>query len=420
MKKLLLILCREYRMRLRRPSFWVLTLLVPVVLAVLYALPVLAAQKSARQATVLVVDQTGLFEGALVSNDEVHFHAIPSLEYARREAGKNDLILFIPMRETTIPRDAFLYYRGGSPSVALQSTVDGQLQTLLRNAILEDVYQVEPSVYHSVESTNIKLHTQDAGSGKESFARVKTVVAVVLALLMVLALVLFGVQVMRSVQEEKQNRVAEVLASSVRPLQLLVGKVAGVALVAVTQLVLWIALTALAVSGVQASAPDLFEQARLQQQQHSLATKGVEATVQYDTPVQLVDETVRGLTAIQVPLVAAMFLLFFLLGYLLYGSLLAALAARLDSDADALQWVLLMALPLFAVLRLTPLLLRNPAGALGTWLSLVPFTAPAAVMLRLPFGLPTWQVLVSVLMLLVIFTAAALLAARTYRRHLVR
>ncbi|MBR5092760.1 MAG: ABC transporter permease [Bacteroidales bacterium] len=420
MKKLLLILCREYRMRLRRPSFWVLTLLVPVVLAVLYALPVLAAQKGARQATVLVVDQTGLFEGALVSSDEVHFHAMPSLEYARREAGKDDLILFIPLRETTIPRDAFLYYHGGSPSVALQSTVDGQLQTLLRNAILEDVYQVEPSVYHSVESTNIKLHTQDAGSGKESFAGVKTVVAVVLAMLMVLALVLFGVQVMRSVQEEKQNRVAEVLASSVKPLQLLVGKVTGVALVAVTQLVLWIALTALAINGVQASAPDLFAQAREQQEHRALATKGVEATAQYDTPVQLVDETVRGLTAIQVPLVAAMFLLFFLLGYLLYGALLAALAARLDSDADALQWVLLLVLPLFAVLILTPLLLQNPSGALGVGFTLVPFTAPAAVMLRLPFGLPAWQVGLSVLLTLLLFAAAALLAARTYRRHLVR
>ena len=420
MKKLLLILCREYRMRLRRPSFWVLTLLVPVVLTVLYALPVLAAQKGVRQAKVLVVDQTGLFEGALVSSDEVHFHSMPSLEYARREAGKNDLILFIPLRETTIPRDAFLYYRGGSPSVALQSTVDGQLQTLLRNAILEDVYQVEPSVYHSVESTNIKLHTQDAGSGKESFAGVKTVVAVVLAVLMVLALVLFGVQVMRSVQEEKQNRVAEVLASSVKPLQLLVGKVAGVALVAVTQLVLWIALTALAISGVQASAPDLFAQAREQQEHRALATKGVEATAQYDTPVQLVDETVRGLTAIQVPLVAAMFLLFFLLGYLLYGALLAALAARLDSDADALQWVLLLVLPLIAVLILTPLLLRNPSGALGVGFTLVPFTAPAAVMLRLPFGLPAWQVGLSVLLTLLLFAAAALLAARIYRRHLVR
>lgn len=420
MKKLLLILCREYRMRLRRPSFWVLTLLVPVVLAILYALPVLAAQKAAKQATVLVVDQTGLFEGALVSTDEVHFHTMPSLDYARREAGKDDLILFIPLRETTIPRDAFLYYRGGSPSVALQSMVDNQLQTLLRNAILEDVYQVEPSVYHSVESTNIKLHTQDAGSGKESFAQVKTVVALVLAVLMVLALVLFGVQVMRSVQEEKQNRVAEVLASSVRPLQLLVGKVAGVALVAVTQLVLWIALTALAISGVQASAPDLFAQAREQQEHRALATKGVEATAQYDTPVQLVDETVRGLTAIQVPLVAAMFLMFFLLGYLLYGALLAALAARLDSDADALQWVLLMALPLFAALIITPLLLQNPSGTLGTWFTLVPFTAPAAVMLRLPFGLPAWQVGVSVLLLLLLFAASTLLAARTYRRHLVR
>ena len=420
MKKLLLILGREYRMRLRRPSFWVLTLLVPVVLAILYALPVLAAQKAAKQATVLVVDQTGLFEGALVSTDEVHFHTMPSLDYARREAGKDDLILFIPMRETTIPRDAFLYYNGGSPTTALQSTIDGQLQVLLRNAILEDVYQLEPSVYHSVESTNISLHTQDAASGKESFAGVKTVVAVVLTVLMVLALVLFGVQVMRSVQEEKQNRVAEVLASSVRPLQLLVGKVTGVALVAVTQLVLWVALTALAISDVQASAPDLFNQAREQQEHRALATKGVEATAQYDTTVQLVDETVRGLTAIQLPLVAAMFLLFFLLGYLLYGSLLAALAARLDSDADALQWVLLLVLPLFAVLILTPLLLNNPSGALGVGFTLVPFTAPAAVMLRLPFGLPAWQAGLSMLLLLLLFAASALLAARTYRRYLVR
>lgn len=420
MKKLLLILGREYRMRLRRPSFWVLTLLVPVVLAILYALPVLAAQKAAKQATVLVVDQTGLFEGVLVSTDEVHFHTMPSLDYARREAGKDDLILFIPMRETTIPHDAFLYYGSSSPSPALQSQVDNQLQMLLRNAILEDVYQLEPSVYHSVESTRIKLHTQDAASGKESFVGVKTVVAVVLAVLMVLALVLFGVQVMRSVQEEKQNRVAEVLASSLRPVQLLVGKVTGVALVAVTQLVLWIALTALAVSGVQASAPDLFNQAREQQEHRALATKGVEATAQYDTTVQLVDETVRGLTAIQLPMVAAMFLLFFLLGYLLYGSLLAALAARLDSDADALQWVLLLVLPLFAVLILTPLLLNNPSGALGVGFTFVPFTAPAAVMLRLPFGLPTWQAGLSMLLLLLLFAASALLAARTYRRHLVR
>ena len=418
MKKLMLILRREYLLRLRRPSFWVLTLLVPVVLAILYALPVIAAQKSAQQATVLVVDQTGLFEGALVSTDEVHFHTMPSLDYARQQAGKDDLVLFIPMRETTIPRDAFLYYSGSSPSSTLQSTVDGQLQTLLRNAILEDVYQVEPSVYHSVETTNIKLHTQEAGSGKESFVRVKTVVAVVLAILLTLTIVLFSLQMMRSVQEEKQNRVAEVLASTVKPVQLLVGKISGVALTALTQTVLWIVLTTLCIQGIQSTAPDLFAQAREQQEHRSLATKGVAATAQYDNPVQLVDETVRGLTAIHLPLVAGMFLLYFLLGFLLYGALLAALASRLDNDADALQWALLTALPLFAVLILTPLLLHDPSGRLASWLTVIPFTAPVASMLRLPFGLPTWQTILGIALLLITFSAAAWIAARSYRRHL--
>lgn len=418
MKKLLLILGREYRMRLRRPSFWVLTLLVPVVLAVLYALPVVAAQKGAKQVRVMVVDQTGLFSGALVSTDEVHFHSMPSLDYAEKQSGKDDMILFIPMRETTIPHDAFLYYRGASPSVTLQNTVTEQLQTLLHNAILEDVYQVEPAVYHSVENTRLRLHTQDAASGKESFPRVKNIVALALATLMTLALVLFGVQVMRSVQEEKQNRMAEVMASTVKPLQLLVGKIAGVALVALTQIVLWVALTLLAINGIQSTAPELFAQAREQQQQRTLATKGVEATAQYENPVLLVDETVRGLTAIQLPLVTSMFLIYFLLGYLLYGALLAALASRLESDADALQWSLLTASPLFIVLILTPLLLKEPASTGGILLTWIPLTAPAAAMMRLPFGIPTWQVIVSVFLLILSFVLASIAAARSYRRHL--
>ena len=420
MKRLLIILRREYALRLRKPSFWVLTALIPVVLAVLYALPVVTAQHSAERATVLVVDQTGLFEDNLQSTLEVGFKPMPSLEYAKQHADKRDLILFIPLRETTIPRDAFLYYHGDSPSLALQSMVDGQLQTLLRNAILEDVYEVEPSVYHSVETTNIRLHTLDGATGHESHARVKTVVAFVLATLMVLALLLFGVEVMRSVQEEKQNRVAEVLGTTVRPVQLLVGKVAAVALVAVTQLVLWIVLTALCIKGIQTSAPEMFAQARVQQEVQSLATKGAEATAQYNSHVQLVDETVQGLVAIRLPLVAATFLLFFILGYLLYGSLLAALAARLDSDADALQWTLLVGAPLLIVLILSTFIMKAASGTLSIWLTLVPFTAPAATMLRLPFGLPLWQVGVSAGLMLLCFAAAAWLAARTYRRYLVR
>lgn len=421
MKKLLLILSREYRLRLRRPSFWVLTLLVPLLLAALYALPVVVASGEKEQAEVLVVDETGLFENGLRPTPEVSFRRMPSLDYARRTMDTSDrvaAILFIPMREFTIPRDAFFYHRSSTPPLALQSLVDSQLQMLLRNAIIEGVYHLEPSVYHSVESTNIRLHPHDAVTGRESFARVKSVLAVVLAALMVLALIVFGVQVMRSVREEKNSRVVEVVIASVRPLQLLVGKVVAVSLAALTQLALWVVLTALAVSLVRSSNPDLFAYAEQQLEAPSVASKGTEATLQYAAPLSLPDEAMQGLAAVDLPTVAALFALFFLLGLMLYGALLAALASRLDPDADTLQWTLVAASPMLLVLVLAPWLLQQPAGTLAQCFTLIPFTAPAAAMLRLPFGIGTLQLALAVLLLLASFFLAALLAARTYRRHL--
>lgn len=416
MKKVWLIIRRELRLRMRKPSFWVLTLLVPVVLAALYALPVMATQRTGHAQTVLVVDQTGLFAPGLQSTADVHFREMPSFDYARdhRADGEN-LILFIPLRETTLPREATLFYFDyHTPSLAVQSTVDNQLQLLLRNAIMEDVYGLSPEERHSVESSHVRLTTRDVVTGHDGLTRVKTVLALVLALVMALALVVFGVQVMRAVQEERQNRVAEVIASSVRPVQLMAGKVAGVAVTAVVQIALWCALTAAAVAGIQATAPDLFDAARQQAAQRSLATKGAMASMQYDTPVTLVDDTVQAISAIHLPLIAAMFLLFFLLGYLLYGGLLAALAARLDSDADAMQWTLLVSSPLLVVPLLMPLAVRSSA-----FLTLFPLTAPAAVMAQLPFGIAWGTVLISILLLVLCAAAALLMAARTYRRHIV-
>lgn len=419
MRKTLLVIGRECRLRLRRPAFWVLTLLVPVVITLLYALPVVAARHADERTTVLVVDQTGLFENGLQSTEALAFKPMPSLDYAQQQAADRDIVLLIPLRETTIPHDAFLYYRGTPPSLDVQSAVDAQLQTLLHNAILEDVYNVEPAVYHSVEAAHLRLHTRDTATGHESHLRVRSVVAIVLAVLIALALLLFGITVTRAVQEERHNRVAEIVATSARPGELLAGKVCGVALTATLQLVLWVTLTAAAIGGVQAANPDLFEQARQAQQMHSIATKGAEATAQYSAPVELVDQTVQGLAAIQLPLVAGIFTLFFLLGYMLYGSLLAAVAARADSESDATLRTLVVGSPLLLALALAPLVLRAPSGAMALWLTLVPFTAPVAAMLRLPFGLPLWQVVLAAALLLLFAAAATALAARTYRRHVV-
>lgn len=419
MRKTILVIGRECRLRLRRPAFWVLTLLVPVVITLLYALPVVAARHADERTTVLVVDQTGLFENGLQSTEALAFKPMPSLDYAQQQAADRDVVLLIPLRETTIPHDAFLYYRGTPPSLDVQSAVDAQLQTLLHNAILEDVYNVEPAIYHSVESAHLRLHTRDTATGHESHLRVRSVVALVLAVLMALALLLFGITVTRAVQEERHNRVAEIVATSARPGELLAGKVCGVALTATLQLVLWVTLTAAAIGGVQAANPDLFEQARQAQQMHSIATKGAEATAQYSAPVELVDQTVQGLAAIQLPLVAGIFALFFLLGYMLYGSLLAAVAARADSESDTTLRTIVVGSPLLLALALAPLVLRAPSGAMALWLTLVPFTAPVAAMLRLPFGLPLWQVALAAALLLLFAAAATALAARTYRRHVV-
>lgn len=389
--KTMLILARECRLRLRRPAFWIFTLIVPAVLALLYALPVIAARHATEPTTVLVVDQTGLFDGTLHDTDLLHFKTMPSLNYAKQHAAGGELVLFIPMRETTIPRDAFLYYHGTAPSVAVHSAVDAQLQTQLHNAILEDVYGLDPEVFRSVEGATLRLHTHDAATGHESHLKVRSVVAVALAVLMALALLLFGRQVARAIQEERHSRMAEIVATSVNPVQLLVGKVAGIALVATLQLILWIVLTATAIAVIQSANPDLFH-----------------------TNSQL-----TGLSAIQLPLLGTAFVLFFLMGYMLYGTLIAAITSLLDAEADAGQWSLLVGSPLLLALAMTPFVICAPSGALATWLTFVPFTAPVAVMLRLPFGLSLWHLAFAAILLIALSAATSLLAARTYRRHIV-
>ena len=372
-----------------------------------------------------MVDESHLFLHYLQSTDEVTFLSQPDLDHARQrmaEADSVSAILFIPARQNgEIPRDAFLYQRDNTPSSVATAT-SSQLQLLLRRHILADVYaQLDHGQRLTVENTGIRLRLLDADSGHESYATVKTVAATATAVVMVLALLVFGIQVMRSVQEEKATRVAEVVASSVKPVQLLAGKIAGIALTAVTQLTLWFLLTAAAIGIIQRTNPDLFLQAQQQREATlSVATKGTDATAQFHSPVQVVDETMQGLTAINLPLVASMFILFFLLGYLLYGALLAALAARLDSDADALQWVLLILSPLIVTLLLIPLILNATGGTLATLLTYLPFTAPAAVLVRLPFGIAITDVTLAALLMLLCFVLAALLAARTYKHHLLK
>ena len=382
----------------------------------------------------LLVDDTGLFQGQFRSGRDITYHEAGSIDYARRELQQHDsldAIVYIPARETTLPRDAYLYYRSDAPSLTVQTDAQNQLQEILRNSILLDVHGLTPEDYALLTSTHIKLRPQDIETGRDGFLQVKIVVGVLLAFLVFMAVFMFGSQVMRGVMEEKTSRIVEVIVCSVKPFQLMMGKVVGIGLVGLTQFALWVLLSGIAVVGVQASNADLFRQATAHQTE--IASKGTEATTQYEAEQaraaeyeagqgidNSVKELIEGLTGINFAMLIVLFVFYFVFGYLLYASLFAAAGSLVDNETDSQQFTLPMTVPLILTLLLMPAMVGQPSGSLSVWLSIIPFTSPVAMLMRIPFGVPVWQVAVSMLLLLITFPLCIWAAAKVYRSAILR
>ena len=436
MNKILLVIQREYLTRVKKPSFWILTLVVPILLAGVYAIPIILASRPLEHAHVLVVDDTGLFQGQFRSGRDITYHEAGSIDYARRQLEQTDTldaIVYIPARETTLPRDAYLYYRTDAPSMTVQSDVNSQLQEILRNRILLDVHGLTPDDYTMLTTTHIKLRTQDIETGRDSFLQVKIALGVILAMLVFIAVFMFGSQVMRGVMEEKTSRIVEVIVCSVKPFQLMMGKVVGIGLVGLTQFALWVILSAVAVTGVQLTNADLFEQISQRGNRTEIATKGDEATSQYQTAQyeaaqyeagegidNSLQDLIQGLTDINYGLIILLFIFYFVFGYLLYASLFAAAGSLVDNDTDSQQFTLPLTVPLLLAMLLLPAMINEPSGNISTWLSLIPFTSPVAMLLRIPFGVPVWQVVLSMLLLLATFPLCIWAAAKIYRSAILR
>ena len=434
MNKILLVIQREYLTRVKKPSFWVLTIVVPILLAGVYAIPIILASRPIEHAHVLLVDDTGLFQGQFRSGRDITYHEAGSIDYARRELQQHDsldAIVYIPARETTLPRDAYLYYRSDAPSLTVQTDAQNQLQEILRNSILLDVHGLTPEDYALLTSTHIKLRPQDIETGRDGFLQVKIVVGVLLAFLVFMAVFMFGSQVMRGVMEEKTSRIVEVIVCSVKPFQLMMGKVVGIGLVGLTQFALWVLLSGIAVVGVQASNADLFQQATAHQTE--IASKGTEATTQYEAEQaraaeyeagqgidNSVKELIEGLTGINFAMLIVLFVFYFVFGYLLYASFFAAAGSLVDNETDSQQFTLPMTVPLILTLLLMPAMVGQPSGSLSVWLSIIPFTSPVAMLMRIPFGVPVWQVAVSMLLLLITFPLCIWAAAKVYRSAILR
>lgn len=436
MKKILLVIQREYATRVRKPSFWVLTLVVPVLVALVYAIPLMLASKSQQRAEVLVVDDSGLFAGDFRSGRHVAYHDAGGLDYAQRQLAEHDsidAIVYIPAHETTLPTDAYLYYRTNEPSMALQANINNQLQEILRNRILQDVHGINLDDYRMLTNTHVRLHPQDVETGRGSFLEVRIIVALLLSLIIFVAVFVFGAQVMRGVMEEKSSRIVEVIVCSVKPFELMMGKVVGIGLAGLTQFALWVLLSGVAIGGLRITHADVFDSVERQHRLAQLATKGDDATAQMQAVQQAtaeyeagmgidrdVQQLIEGLGNIDFGVVLLLFLFYFVVGYLLYAALFAAVGSLVDNDTDSQQFILPVSVPLVLSLLLMPVVVQAPSGTLSVWLSIIPFTSPVAMMCRIPFGVPVGELVLSMVLLVATFPLCTWIAARIYRSALLR
>ena len=415
MNKIGLIIKREYMTRVRKRSFLIMTFLGPILMAAIYIIPImLALNASNENMRIAVVDESHWFEDRFTNNKEhtfvtMHGQPIDSVKDMVK-TGIFDMALYVPPTQLNIPSNAVVYSIRQVP-MEVETYISSVMQKEIEDQKLM-AKGVDPDIVSAVK-TNVNLQIMrmdEKGNEKETFTKVQFTLGIALALLVYMFIIFFGGQVMQGVAEEKTNRIIEVIVSSVKPFQLMMGKIIGVSLVALTQFLLWIVLTGVLYLGFSAfigiSHPDLLSSGTV------MAQEITSTDIMNNESVQNIMQIVHS---IDFGTIIFSFLIFFILGYLLYATLYAAVGSLVDNNTDSQQFTLPITVPLMVAIISSFYIVNNPDSSLSVWLSMIPFTSPISMMVRIPFGVPIWQVVVSVVLLAATFILMTWLAAKIYR-----
>lgn len=408
MSKIFLIIRREYLSRVKNKSFLLVTFLVPLFLIGIYALMIVVTANSFKnnQATVHVVDQSGVFDGRLESTDRVTYIMTDGEVEAEKSrlAETNEskqYLLIIP--ESLSDRFSVELLSPETPGMAVQSAVENQLEQLLRDYRLE-ASGIDSATLSSIDPRiTVSAKELTADGEKDSSTGATMGIAMFLSIMIYMTLFIYGAQVMRGIIEEKQSRIVEVIISSVKPFQLMMGKIIGIGLVGLTQFILWIILS----GGLMAVASSMFMDT-------DAITEGMAAGAQYQEGMG--GEIMGALDTIDLGTIALWFLVYFLGGYLLYSALFAAVGSAVDNETETQQFMFPITMPLLLAYMLSfGVLINDPHGSVAFWLSMIPLTSPVAMLVRIPYGVPEWQILLSVVLLIGGFILATWFASRIYR-----
>jgi ABC-2 type transport system permease protein len=398
-----------------------MTIIGPILMAAIFIVPVYIAQMEGGIKIIGVIDETNLFMDKFSSGDQVSFIKIEEpLEQAKANMDKNGFyaILHIPRSELNVPESAIIYSTG-QPNIIVKGVIKNTMRKEVE-ALKLNASGVDPGILKSIR-TKINLLTikvNEGGDEEKTSTELSMALGFISGFLIYIFIFMYGAQVMRGVIEEKTSRIIEVIISSVKPFQLMMGKIVGVALVGLTQFTVWIIATLILVSSFMAVFSDDIsghEISKMKMQNETILQQNGNLGDNAENVNQSIVSIYESIQSINFGLVAGSFLFFFIGGYLLYGALFAAIGSAVDGETDTQQFMIPITVPLILSIALSQFIIQNPDGPAAFWFSIFPLTSPVIMMIRIPFGVPFLDLFLSIIFLILGFLGATWLAAKIYR-----
>lgn len=432
MKNVGIIISREYLTRVKKKSFLITTFLVPVIFAAICILPsliMLFAKDSDKQ--VAVVDRSEIVMPYLVDTDEVDYvdystEEPDSLKSRFAELSLDALVVISPI-DTVAKTVSVTTYSEKPMSVTLKEAIKSKADDAVEDYRvaqykIDDLKQIMNDIKADVSMATYTL--DESGEEKITSSEVYMVISMILSMIIYMFIAMFTGMVMQSVIEEKASRVVEVLVSSVKATELMFGKIIGVACVALTQFFLWIVLTVVLVAGVSAfvgmdtlmgdpaQTEQMMEMSGMTSSMGGMSAEDMAEMAQDETQMGAVISTLKDVNWGQMILA---FVVYFALGYLLYASFFAAIGSAVENEADTNQLQIPVTIPLMLAFFVAIYAFNAPDSQLVWWFSMIPFTSPIVMLSRIPFGVPAWELALSIVLLAATFVACAWLSAKIYK-----
>lgn len=412
MKNIFLISKREFLTQVKKKSFIILTMLAPILMIGFGAVISLMFKANETTHTFDVIDKSGIFTGKLKSNDKIKYIYVPAinekqLKLALKDMKGTDGLLIIPEL-----KDGNLDDMEKNTKLLINTkigfdtkkAISDKMSEVVKSEKIKQLGIKEEQIINLDKSFNLNTeNVVDNNKDDDDLAfGVKSGLGMGLMYTTFMFILIYGVRVMRSVLEEKNNRVVEIIISSVKPFELMMGKILGVTLVALTQFSVWITMAVIGALFFNQS----FAQPKI---------PGTEEAMKQMDMKNMVADISHTLLDMDFPLIIFVFIVFFLLGYIFYSSMYAAIGSAVDNETETQQFTLFAVIPLMLGMYGSFSIMKNPDGPIGFWLSMVPFTSPVAMIARIPFGVPIWQIALSLFLLIASTLLMIYIAAKVYR-----